>query len=204
MLHLDYKTTWLNGCDYVYDVTSCMDKTLVKTSTCSVQEQNQTMMWIQVVPDTFYGRNMACMKEEVCVNEFTGKLFGSPMCCRRVNTQYREMEADLFNLIPVVSKIEEHQQGKIFATVKSPKKVVGKVKIDDNYLEPPDEVKGDIARVYLYMDERYGLQLSLEQKEMFYRWHRLDAVDERECALAKSIMKIQNRTNHLIAEGCKK
>ena len=54
------------------------------------------------------------------------------------------------------------------------------------------------------MDERYGLQLSLEQKEMFYRWHRLDAVDERECALAKSIMKIQNRTKHLIAEGCKK
>ena len=31
------------------------------------------------------------------------------------------------------------------------------------------------------MDERYGLQLLPEQKEMFHRWHRLDAVDKREC-----------------------
>ena len=111
MLHLDYKTTYLNGCDYLYDVTSCMDKTIVDTSTCSVQEQNQTMRWIQVVPDTFYGRNMVCMKEQVCVNEFSGKRFGSPMCCRRIDDKYRQMEADLFNLIPVVPQIAENYIG---------------------------------------------------------------------------------------------
>ena len=162
------------------------------------------MRWIQVVPDTFYGRNMVCMKEQICVNEFTGKRFGSPMCCRRIDEKYQQMEAGLFNLIPVVSEIAENYQGRVFGVVKKPIIPVETVKVDDAYLEPSDEVKGDIARVYLYMVERYGLQLSLEQKEIFYRWHRLDAVDERECALAKIIMKVQNRRNRLITEGCKK
>ena len=204
MLHLDHKMTWLNGCAYSYDVTSCMDKTIIDTSTCSVTEQNQTMIWIQVVPDTFYGRNMACMTKPVCVNAFSGKLFGSPMCCRRINEKYRQIESELFNLIPVTSEFAKIYQGKIFGEVKKVKWLIGNVKIDDKYIEPPEQIKGDIARVYLYMDERYGLQISLEQKELFRRWHRLDAVDKRECALAKIIMKVQNRTNHLITEGCKK
>ena len=204
MIHLDYKTTWLNGCDYIYDPQSCMDKTLVDTLTCSVQEQNQTMKWIQVVPDTFYGRTMACMNEEVCVSEFTGKPYKGKLCCRQRNAKYKKMEAELFNLIPVVSAIAEKQEGKIFGEVKKSKQLIGKVKIDNNYIEPPDGLKGDIARVYLYMDHRYHLQLSLEQKEMFHRWHKLDAVDKKECAIAKIIMKVQDSTNRLIDAGCKK
>lgn len=101
------------------------------------------------------------------------------------------MEAELFNLIPVVSAIAEKQEGKIFGEIKKSTYLIGKVKIDNNYIEPPDQLKGDIARVYLYMDHRYRLQLSLEQKEMFSRWHKYDAVDERECAIAKIIMKVQ-------------
>ncbi|MGB6019120.1 MAG: hypothetical protein WBF77_05935 [Sulfurimonadaceae bacterium] len=83
IVHLDYKTTWLNGCDYIYDPQSCMDMTLVDTSTCSVQEQNRTMKWIQVVPDTYYGRNLKCMNEEVCESEFTGKSYRGKLCCRQ-------------------------------------------------------------------------------------------------------------------------
>ncbi|MEE8587726.1 MAG: endonuclease, partial [Sulfurimonadaceae bacterium] len=204
MIHLDHKTTWLNECGYIYDPKTCMDKTLVDTSTCSVQEAKQTMKWMQVVPDTFYGRNMACMNEKVCVSKFTGQSYRGKLCCRQTNAEYRKMEAELFNLIPVVSAIAKKHAGKPFGEVKKPKQLVGKVKIDNNYIEPPDEVKGDIARVYLHMDHRYNLQLTLEEKEMFHRWHKLDAVDKRECDIAKSIMKVQGSNNRWIEEGCKK
>ena len=67
------------------------------------------------------------------------------MCCRRIDEKYQQMEADLFNLIPVVSQIAENYQGRVFGVVKKPITPVGTVKVDDAYLEPSDEVKGDIA-----------------------------------------------------------
>lgn len=204
MVYLDYKKTLLTGCDYIYDPTTCMDKTLVDTATCDVNEQNQSMVWIQVVPDTFYGRNMACMNENVCVSEFTGKAFKGARCCRLSSDVYKKMEAELFNLIPVVSAVAEKAKGKIFGEVKTPKETVGGVKFDENFVEPPDSVKGDIARVYLYMDSRYGLQLSSAQKELFLRWHRADAVDQRECSIAKVFTKVQGVPNPLVEEGCQK
>lgn len=204
MINLDYKTTRLNGCSYIYDPKTCMDKTLVDTSTCSVKEKKQTMQWMQVVPDTFYGRNMACMNEKVCVSTFTGQPYKGKLCCRISNAEYRKMEAELFNLIPVVSAIAKKHEGKPFGEVKKPKQLVGKVKIDDNYIEPPDDVKGDIARVYLYMDKRYDLQLTPQERALFERWHALDAVDAKECSIAKIIKKVQNVSNPWIDEGCQK
>lgn len=202
-IHFDYKKTWLNGCDYSYDLQSCMDKTMVDTSTCSVKEQNQTVKWIQVVPDSFYGRNRECMNEEVCVSKYTGKSYKGKRCCRQSDAAYRKMEADLFNLIPVVSAIADKRKDQIFMKVEKAKYMVGKVKMDEKAIEPPDNLKGDIARVYLYMNQRYGLELSLEEKEDYYYWHKLDSVDKRECAIAKTIMKIQGSSNRWIKEGCR-
>ncbi len=202
-IHFDYKKTWLNGCDYSYDLQSCMDKTMVDTSTCSVREQNQSVKWIQVVPDSFYGRNRECMNEEICVSKYTGKPYSGKRCCRQSDAAYRKMEADLFNLIPVVSAIADKRKDQIFMKVGKAEHVVGKVKMDGKAIEPPDNLKGDIARVYLYMNQRYGLALSLEEKEDYYYWHKLDSVDKRECAIAKTIMKIQGSTNRWIKEGCR-
>lgn len=203
MIHLDYKTTWFNGCDYRYDTTTCMDKTIVDTSTCGVSERRQSMQWIQIVPDTFYGRGMQCMNEDICVSEFTGKAFRGKLCCRIKSVKYREMEAALYNLVPVVSAVANAQKDKAFGVVEKPTRVIGSVKIDSRYIEPPDNRKGDIARVYLYMDKQYDLQLTEEERKMFEHWHQIDPVDAEECSVAKLFKKIQNVNNTWIEEGCK-
>jgi len=202
-IHYDYKQTWLNGCDYIYDPASCMDVTIVDTSTCGVQEQKQRVKWIQIVPDSFYGRNRECMNEEVCVSKYTGKSYKGKRCCRQSDAVYRKMEADLFNYIPVVSAVAEKRKEQLFGKVEKPLYLIGKVKMDGSFIEPPDSLKGDIARVYLYMNERYGLDLSLDEKEAFYYWHKLDSVDKRECDIAKTIMKIQGSSNRWIKEKCR-
>lgn len=204
MIDLDYKVTAINGCAYDYDKTSCMDKTIVDGSSCGLGDTNVTMKWMQVVPDTFYGRNRACMNEKKCVNVFTKELFGSPMCCRRIDAQYKKMEADLFNLIPVISTLAEAQKGRIFGAVKTPLEMIGRTKIGSEAIEPPDEVKGNVARVYLYMEGRYGLQLSKEQKSLYEAWSSLDPVDAKECKVGKLILKIQGSHNPYIEEGCEK
>ncbi len=202
MVDLDYKKTFLNNCDYHYNPNSCMDKSIVETKGCSIHEDNETMSWMQIVPDTFYGRYKACMVEKPCINVFTKEAFGSPLCCRRIDMQYREMEADLFNLVPAVSSLAAVQKGRIFGEVKIPTEYLGDVKLDENYLEPPARVKGDIARVYLYMDRRYGLELTPEQKRLFLKWHKEDGVDAKECKLAKVFQKIQGGKNPWLEKWC--
>ena len=180
MIHLDYKSTWLNGCNYYYDTTSCMDKTIIDMASCNVSAHHQTMKWIQIVPDNFYGRNMRCMNEDICVSEFTGKPYKGKLCCRFENAKYREMEAALYNLIPVVSAIADIQNGKASGKVEKPTRVIGNVKIDSSFIEPPDNRKGDIARVYLYMDQQYDLQLTAQERELYEHWHQIDPVDAQE------------------------
>ena len=204
MMDLDYKIAPLTGCSYNYDITSCMDKTIVDTRLCNVSEVNQTIKWIQVVPDWFFGRHMDCMNKDICTNVFTKEKFGSPMCCRRVNPKYKMMEADLFNLIPAISKVASKRESRLFFDVVKPEFSVGNLKFDDDFIEPRDEVKGDIARVYLYMDARYDLNLSKQQKETYFRWHALDPVDRHECSVAKIILKVQGGENSLVEEGCTK
>ena len=204
MIDLDYKKTFLNHCNYSYNPNSCMDISIVDIKSCSVQEDNETMSWMQIVPDTFYGRNKVCMIEKPCINVFTKEAFGSPLCCRRIDTEYREMEADLFNLVPVVSSLAVLQNGRIFGEINRPIEHLGNVKMDENYLEPPNRVKGDVARVYLYMDTRYGLKLTLKQKTLFLKWHREDEVDDKECKLAKVFQKIQGGPNPWLEKWCVK
>ena len=202
MIHLDYKKSFVTGCAYDYDKSSCMDKTEVNTTGCHVKESNQSISWIQVVPDTFFGRNRACMKEKPCTNVFNKKAFGSPLCCRRIDEHYRAMEADLFNLVPVVSALANAQQGRIFFEVKKPIGNIGDVIIGVTYMEPPLERRGEIARIYLYMDAQYDLQLTQEQRALYMQWHQSDAVSEQECAMAKIITKIQGHHNRYIEAGC--
>ena len=203
MIDLDYKESAINGCSYDYDKTSCMDKTIVDARSCALSENNLTIKWMQVVPDTFYGRHRTCMKEKKCVNVFTKELFGSPMCCRRIDAEYQKMEADLFNLIPVVSTLAEAQKGRVFGVVEKPEKMIGGTKIGAEAIEPPDEAKGNVARVYLYMQGRYGLQLSKEQKTLYEAWSSLDPVDAKECKVGSVILKIQGGDNPYLEETCK-
>ena len=202
MINLDYKKTFLNGCDYHYNPNSCMDKSIVDTKSCSVQEDNETMRWMQIVPDTFYGRHKACMIEKPCINVFTKEAFGNPLCCRRIDPQYRAMEADLFNLVPVVTSLVVLQKGHIFGEVKTATERLGDVKFDEHYIEPPAKVKGNIARIYLYMQERYGLELTQKQRRLFLKWHKEDGVDAKECKLAKTFQKIQGGVNPWLKKWC--
>jgi endonuclease I len=66
--------------------------------------------------------------------------------------------------------------------------------------EPPDEVKGDLARAYFYMSIRYmhqfqccqnnavaGARIQAPLEAVLRRWHRQDPVDAREHERARRI-----------------
>ena len=91
-----------------------------------------------------------------------------------------------------IIKGEDREFGKCDVEIKSPK------------VEPRDEVRGEIARTYMYMDSVYpgkGI-ISKKNRSMFEEWNRSDLVDESECERAKKIEKIQGNRNEVVMGNC--
>ena len=78
------------------------------------------------------------------------------------------------------------------------------VEIKNNKIEPPDHIRGDIARTYLYMSETYPsyINLSYIEEDLFNLWEKQDPVDKWECKRYKLIKKIQKNENHILAKKC--
>ena len=96
---------------------------------------------------------------------------------------------DLYNLIPVVKKMKKENLPNNL-----PKKFSNcSIKKNNNTYEPPNYIKGDIARTYLYMDWAYPeLQLlNKKQKRLMKSWNNIDPVDQDECTRAWKILNKQ-------------
>lgn len=59
-------------------------------------------------------------------------------------------------------------------------------------------MRGDIARTYFYMEDRYGLKLSRKQRQLFEAWSKMDPVDPVEQRRARSIAAIQGHENPFV------
>ena len=78
------------------------------------------------------------------------------------------------------------------------------VEIKRRRVEPREEVRGEIARTYMYMDSVYpgkGI-ISNQNLSMFEEWNRSDPADEWECERAKKIEKIQGNRNEVVMGNC--
>ena len=69
---------------------------------------------------------------------------------------------------------------------------------------PIPEVRGNIARTYLYMDAAYPGRgvISRKNQKLFDAWNKHDPVDGWECERAKRIEKIQGNVNPFVKQVC--
>ena len=70
--------------------------------------------------------------------------------------------------------------------------------------EPPAEVRGDIARIYFYMDWAYPAYdlIAGQDRKLFKTWDQQDPVDEWECERAGRIEEIQKNENPFVKKAC--
>jgi len=141
-------------------------------------DPNRSVVFVRIVSEERMLQTRKCAQEKSCINYF-GKPYGGSLCCRKTDPVYKAYDSDILNIMPVVEG--------------SPTK----------FKEPPLHAKGNIARVYLYINAQYGLNLSYEEQMRYLRWHALDKVDEKECKIYKQVYKIQKHINPWIESGCK-
>tara|TARA_Y100001934_G_C12210277_1_gene705668 strand:- start:211 stop:894 length:684 start_codon:yes stop_codon:yes gene_type:complete len=163
--------------------------------------------WEHVVPANAFGRSFPewINGHSMCVNK-NGKKFKGRKCAQKMNKEYRRIQADMYNLYPTIGEINGRRSNFSMGIIEGENREFGKcdVEIKNRKFEPREDIRGEIARTYMYMDSVYpgrGI-ISKINREIFESWHRSDPVDEWECERARRIEKIQGNTNKVVLDKC--
>jgi len=123
---------------------------------------------------------------------------GTNRQCMRDDAQYQSIMSDLHNAVAADSYFEFKRKSSIFGTLDktvSPNKCGFRKK--QHLIEPPDDLKGDIARVLLYMHQKYQLPLSTNFS-LLSLWNKSDPPSNTERARNEKIKTIQGNENHFV------
>lgn len=167
-----HKFTFYSDCKYSYkdkknmiDRESCRDNTNIKEST-----KFNRIAWSEVVPAKKYAQEFSCWHsgDSKCVTA-KGKTYKGRKCCKKVSKKFKIMSADMMNLVPTVNNIDDKNE----------------------FCVPPSKL-GDVARIYFYMEDKYNLKLSTQERDKFHKWSKEDPEDKWEKERKKKILKYKN------------
>lgn len=170
-------------------------------------ERAQRIEWEHVVPAENFGRSFAEWREghPDCVR-FNGRPFKGRLCARKTNALFNRMEADLYNLVPEIGELNADRRNYRFGIVAGEEREYGACdfEISGRTVEPRPEIRGDIARIYFYMDDAYPNRgiLGDKSRKLLEAWDREDPVDAEECRRAYLIERMQGNANRFVKTTC--
>lgn len=169
-------------------------------------KRSKRLEWEHVVPAENFGRTFSEWRDghPDCVDS-KGKAFKGRNCASKVNKEYRYMQSDLYNLYPAIGAVNAVRSNYNFTMLPSAKAAFGScdVKVDGKKVEPTVGSRGQIARTYLYMEQRYSrYKMSKSQKQMMMAWNQQYPASKWECIRAKRIENIQGNDNVFVTQKC--
>ncbi|MDP5142410.1 endonuclease [Rheinheimera baltica] len=165
-------------------------------ATCGyqVRKNNQRanrIEWEHIMPAHHFGHQRQCWQE------------GGRKNCVKTDSVFRAMEADLYNLKPAIGEVNGDRSNYRFGVLPSTPAQHGacpvKVDFKQRVFEPAPPVRGDIARIYFYMADKYNLNLSRAQQQLFMAWHKQDPVTTKEQDLNRQTAKEMGHDNPFVS-----
>lgn len=130
---------------------------------------------------------------------------GTRKQCRKTSKQFNLIEADLHNLYPSLSEVNQARSSFRFGEVSGEKRHFGRCDFEVNtkyrVAEPVEKARGEIARSMFYMADRYrgqGLTLYKKQAKLLYQWHKNDPPTDKEVKRNSRIASVQGNRNPFI------
>ncbi|MCH8500086.1 MAG: endonuclease [Marinobacter sp.] len=146
--------------------------------------------WEHVVPAWVLGHQRQCWQN------------GGRQNCIETDPVFRVMEADMHNLVPSIGEINadrsNYRFGMLFNTRLQHGACDFRVDFSQRVAEPRDEVKGQVARIYFYMADRYLLRLGASQVKLFMLWDRQFPVTEWERERNRRIEEVMGHGNPFV------
>ena len=126
--------------------------------------------------------------------------------CGYKDPVYRQMESDMHNLQPAVGEVNGDRGNFMYSQWNGGEGQYGqcgmKVDFKEKVAEPPARARGSIARTYFYMRDRYDLNLSRQQTQLFNAWDKQYPVTEWECQRDERIARVQGNHNPYVQRAC--
>lgn len=119
--------------------------------------------WEHIVPAWVFGHQRQCWQN------------GGRKNCVSEDPVFRAMEADLHNLALSVGEVNGDRSNFRYGIARgagsqSYGQCTSRVDFKQRVFEPRDEVKGEVARVWFYMHDRYDLAMSEQQQKLLMVW----------------------------------
>ncbi|WP_296810473.1 endonuclease [Thiocapsa sp.] len=160
-----------------------------------------------VVPASRLGGSRRCWRDPAafpaCTSEAAGMRLSRLACCERVDPDFAAAYKDLHNLVPAVGAITAARSDHAWGELRSGQRLGDCAMRFDPILrrvEPPEGVRGDIARTVLYMRDTYGVRLSRQDLQLFKGWDSADPPDAREIERNRRISRVQGRGNPYVED----
>lgn len=187
-IYKDHKITFYCGCSF--DNHNQIDKKCSK----KFKQEQKYIDWEHIVTAKQLGSNLECWDKNSKVCEVTGR-----KCCQKVSKEFRKRESDLHNLVPAIPFVNKWRGSDVFNEIKECnyyEKVCTLKKDKITYqIEPDDTLKGFIARVHLYMIQKYNLKVDKEIIAVYEKWNKEFPPDDWEIERNKRIKKVQGDSN---------
>lgn len=200
-IYQGHNITFYCGCDYdpkakTVDWQSCGYKPRKNP------ERARRIEAEHVMPAHQFGNFRECWRkpEKVCA----GKDLTGRQCCEAEDPLFEAAHNDLHNLFPAVGEVNGDRSNFNWGMVEGNKREYGvcPMEIDESIrrAEPPDNVKGNVARVMFYMEDTYGFKLSDQDRQLFTVWSKQDPPDDWEIERNQRIAAIEGKENRFISQ----
>ncbi|WP_392562113.1 endonuclease [Orbus sturtevantii] len=158
------------------------------------QNRAERIEWEHVMPAENFGRQLQCWQK------------GGRKNCKKDAT-FNLMEGDMHNLQPAIGEVNGDRSNYNYSLFTKNFTQYGQCKsavaFKARQFQPRDEIRGTIARTYLYMSDKYKLNLSRQNEQLMNAWNKMYEPSEWECKRNLLIAKIQGNDNTFITEQCK-
>jgi len=209
------RVTFYCGCSYsaskVVDKESCgYVPRRPFTRSGKINKRANRAEWEHVLPASIMGKGLTCWgkgrgKFPQCVKS-NGKLISGRACCQKVNKTFRRAHNDLVNLVPAIGEINADRSNHRYGIVEGEPRKYGLCDFEfrNRVAEPRIGVRGNIARIQLYLLEKYGSDLgfsfSADRLEMLQEWDDVDPVSEVEIKKNIKLCRKQGFGNPLVSD----
>lgn len=193
-LYKSYPQTFYCGCSIDYSKL----KPTPNLSSCGYVPRKQKkraerLEWEHVVPASIMANELPCWES------------GGRRSCKK-DKRFKLMESDLHNLVPSVGEVNGDRSNRRFGLVDDELRVYGSCDFEIDYetdlVEPKPSIRGDVARIWFYIDQLYDIELSESELLMFEKWDELDPVSDWECFKDNFVYSIQGRHNDFVHKEC--
>lgn len=174
------------------------NKAMVDLAACGYEvRKNATranrIEWEHVMPAHNFGHQLLCWQE------------GGRKNCKK-DSRFNLMEGDLHNLQPAIGEVNGDRSNYRYSLFTNKFEQYGQcqmaIDFKERKVQPREQIRGVIARTYLYMEKQYGIKLSKQDKQLMDAWNKRYAPDKWECQRNNIIKSVQGNDNVYITKRC--